>query len=60
VAGGLFLALVIVTCTDKNVNGPRVLGRMGLNLSAFRSSSTPGQPPIPVDSVTVSLHNLGD
>ena len=52
------LALLVITCTDRNLDGPRYQGRMGLNLSAFRSPTSGGQAPIPVDSVTVALHSL--
>src|SRR5690349_5113594 len=58
VVSGIALALVIVTCTDRDLNGPRSQGRVGLNLSAFSSSTAGGQAPIPIDSVTVSLTSL--
>lgn len=61
IAGGVALALVVITCTDKSLEGPRYQGRLGLNLSAFSTSATSssGQAPIPIDSVSVALTNLG-
>jgi hypothetical protein len=58
VALGIGLALLVITCTDKDLNGPQARGRMGLNLGAFRSPGSAGQAPIPIDSVTVSLTSL--
>ena len=59
IASGIALALLVVTCTDKNLNGPRYQGRVGLNFSAFRNPpASSGQPPIPIDSITVDLTSL--
>ncbi|HKR54894.1 MAG TPA: hypothetical protein VJS20_01230 [Gemmatimonadales bacterium] len=59
IASGIALALLVVTCTDKNLNGPRYRALVGLNLSAFRNPpASSGQPPIPIDSVTVDLTSL--
>lgn len=59
IASGIALALLVVTCTDKNLNGPRYRAQVGLNFSAFRNPpSSSGQPPIPIDSITVDLTSL--
>lgn len=59
IVSGIALALLVITCTDQSLNGPRYQGRLGLDLSAFRSPTTSsGQPPIPIDSVTVVLTSL--
>jgi hypothetical protein len=59
IASGIALALLVVTCTDKDLNGPRYQGRVGLNFSAFRNPPpSSGQPPIPIDSITVDLTSL--
>lgn len=51
--------MLVITCTDKSLNGPRYQGHVGLNLSAFRNPPpSSGQPPIPIDSVTVDLTSL--
>ena len=59
IAGGLVLALLLVTCTDKDLAGPRYLAKVGLDLEAFRSPTAGGQAPIPVDSISVSLTEIG-
>ena len=59
IASGIALALLVVTCTDKNLNGPRYRAQVGLNFSAFRNPpASSGQPPIPIDSITVDLTSL--
>ncbi|HKV72276.1 MAG TPA: hypothetical protein VJN62_13560 [Gemmatimonadales bacterium] len=59
IVSGVALALLVITCTDQSLNGPRYQGRLGLDLSAFRNpTTTSGQPPIPIDSVSVALTSL--
>jgi len=59
IASGIALSLLVITCTDRDLNGPRYQGRVGLNLAAFRNPApTSGQPPIPIDSITVDLTSL--
>lgn len=60
ITSGLALALIVITCTDRAVTGPRYRGQIGLNLAAFNSptSTSGGQPPIPIDSVSASLTSL--
>lgn len=60
ITSGLALALIVITCTDRAVTGPRYQGKIGLNLAAFHSptSTSGGQPPIPIDSVSASLTSL--
>lgn len=55
IGAGFLLALVIVTCTDKDVTGPRGHGVAALNLSAFQPEATPGSPQLPLDSLRISL-----
>jgi len=55
---GVLLALLNVTCTDKNVVGPQRYGSTALNLRAFASPTQPGMPNIPLDSVRVVLQRL--
>ena len=52
------LALVLVTCTDRSLSGPRLPAQVGLDLRAFASSGG-GQAPIPVDSVVVAFTQIG-
>ncbi|HEX4562123.1 MAG TPA: Ig-like domain-containing protein, partial [Gemmatimonadales bacterium] len=58
VGAGFCLALFIVTCTDKNVVGPRASGTAALDLRAFASPAQPGMPNIPLDSVRVLIQRL--
>jgi len=59
IAAGVSLALLLVTCTDQNLSGPRFRAEMALNLGAFRSPSGGGQAPIPIDTIAVSLTQIG-
>ena len=54
----LCLALLIVTCTDKSVTGPRTRGTAAFDLRAFVAGPAPGMPDIPLDSVRVILRRL--
>ena len=54
----ILLALGIVTCTDKDVTGPRGRGVASLDLRAFQGVPSPGQPDIPLDSVRVELRQV--
>ena len=60
IGAGFLLALLIVTCTDKDVTGPRARGVAALNLSAFQSAPSAGQPDIPLDSLRVTLVRIAD
>ncbi|HZH41743.1 MAG TPA: hypothetical protein VFD85_12075, partial [Gemmatimonadales bacterium] len=58
IGAGIFLALLLVTCTDKNVTGPARYGSAALDLRAFEAGPQPGMPDIPLDSVRVILRRL--
>lgn len=58
IGAGVFLALLLVTCTDKNVTGPARYGSAALDLRAFEGGPQPGMPDIPLDSVRVILRRL--
>lgn len=58
IGAGVFLALLLVTCTDKNVTGPARYGSAALDLRAFEAGPQPGMPDIPLDSVRVILRRL--
>ena len=58
IGAGVFLALLLVTCTDKNVTGPARYGSAALDLRAFEAGPQPGMPDIPLDSVRVVLRRL--
>lgn len=58
IGAGTFLALLLVTCTDKNVTGPARYGSAALDLRAFEAGPQPGMPDIPLDSVRVILRRL--
>ena len=58
IGAGVFLALLLVTCTDKNVTGPTRYGSAALDLRAFEAGPQPGMPDIPLDSVRVILRRL--
>ena len=55
---GILLALGIVTCTDKDVTGPRGRGVASLDLRAFQAVPAPGEPDIPLDSLRVELQRI--
>ena len=58
IGAGVLLALLLITCTDKNVTGPPRYGSAALDLRAFASAPQPGMPDIPLDSVRVVLQRL--
>lgn len=58
IGAGVVLALLLVTCTDKNVTGPAGYGSAALDLRAFEAGPQPGMPDIPLDSVRVILRRL--
>ena len=58
IGAGVLLALLLVTCTDKNVTGPAHYGSAALDLRAFEAGPQPGMPDIPLDSVRVILRRL--
>jgi plastocyanin len=51
---GLGLALLIITCTDRNLTGPLRAGRAAFNLSGW-ASAAPGTPVIPIDSLEITF-----
>jgi plastocyanin len=54
IGAGLGLALVIITCTDQSVTGPKYPGRAALDLRAW-ASAAPGTPVIPIDSLEIAF-----
>ncbi|HYS21402.1 MAG TPA: plastocyanin/azurin family copper-binding protein, partial [Gemmatimonadales bacterium] len=54
IGAGLGLALVIITCTDQSVTGPKYPGRAALDLRAW-ASAAPGAPVIPIDSLEITF-----
>jgi plastocyanin len=59
IGAGLGLALVILTCTERSVTGPKPPGIAALDFSAWATHAA-GQPPIPVDSLEVTLRRHAD
>jgi hypothetical protein len=55
-AAGLGLAVLIVTCTDRDLSGPRYRSTVALDLRSFRNGGgVPGQAPVPIDTIFVKL-----
>jgi plastocyanin len=52
IGASLALALVLITCTDQSVTGPRHPGSATLDLRAW-SAPAPGTPPVPLDSLEI-------
>ena len=56
IAAGLGLAVLIVTCTDRDLSGPRYRSTVALDLRSFRAGgAAPGQALVPVDTIFVKL-----
>jgi hypothetical protein len=59
IGAGLGLALVILTCTERSATGPKPPGIAALDFSAW-ATHVAGQPPIPVDSLEITLRRHAD
>ena len=59
IGAGLGLALVVITCTERSVTGPRHPGSAAFDFSAWAAPS-PGTPPVPIDSLEIILQRPSD
>lgn len=59
IGAGLWLALVVITCTERSLTGPGRPGSAAFNFSAW-AAPTPGTPPVPIDSLEITLQRASD
>ena len=59
IGAGLALALVVLTCTDGQVAGPKAPGALRLDFSALTGPAASGEPDIPLDSIRVIFRAAG-
>ncbi|HXH62608.1 MAG TPA: Ig-like domain-containing protein, partial [Gemmatimonadales bacterium] len=57
IGAGFALALLIVTCTDKDVTGPLKRTTATFDVRALASPGLPGEPDIPLDSIRVTFQD---
>jgi Bacterial Ig-like domain (group 1) len=58
IGAGCALALVLVTCTEQTLTGPRGTGVAALNLSALAPQAN--DVPVPIDSLEITLRRPAD
>ena len=63
IGAGLWLALVVITCTERSLTGPGHPGSGGaaFDFSAWAPAATlPGTAPVPIDSLEIILQRASD
>ncbi len=61
IGAGLWLALVVITCTERSLTGPGHPGVAAFDFSAWAPSATlPGTAPVPIDSLEIILQRTSD